>query len=157
MKRGLLSVLLLSCVACATATGEVSGGEPRFDSGSNAFADADPQSWTGLYRDLFGANGRGSCSSTNSCHGSAAQPGSVMSGFVCGDKAGCLESLKSPDSGLIKASDAMMPEGAGFYGVLRKRSNGAVIGIMPKSPMYVFTDDELARVKAWIAKGSPND
>lgn len=152
-----VSLLLLSCVACATASGEVSGGEPRFDAGSSAFADADPQSWTGLYRDLFGPNGRGSCSATNSCHGSAAQPGAQQSGFVCPDKTGCLEALKSADSGLIRESDAMKPEGSNFYGILRKRTNGAVIGIMPKSPQYVFTDDELARVKAWIAKGSPND
>lgn len=156
MKRALV-LFLLSGIGCATATGEVSGGEPRFDAGSNAFADADPQSWTGLYRDLFGPNGRGSCSATNSCHGSAAQPGAQQSGFVCADKTSCLEALKSPDSGLIKASDAMKPEGSGFYGILRKRTGGAVTGIMPKSPQYVFTDEELARVKAWIAKGSPND
>ena len=155
MKRA-FAIVLLPCVACATATGEVTRGEARFDAGTEAFVDADPKSWTGLYRDFFGPNGKASCAATNSCHGSAGQPGFETSLFVCNEKAACLESLKG-ESRLLRDTDKATPEKSNFYLTLRRREGDAVVGIMPKSPEYVFSADDLARISAWIAKGAPND
>lgn len=158
VSKGLAPLALAALVACGDASTEVSGGVPRFDA-------AAPQAtgtggtgttWSSLYGDLFGPSGAASCKGSGACHGDGEQAGALGSGgFVCADKDGCVASLKSV--GLVKDSDKGQPDNSAFYRVLRRVENGQTLGLMPKSPAYVFSDGDLARIKTWIANGAPND
>ena len=61
--RGVIQLLLIGLVVgCASASGEVHGGETRFDAAApdplvvpiteDPFTDASPTSWKGIYRDF---------------------------------------------------------------------------------------------------------
>ncbi len=157
-------VAATSPTACGDASTEVSGGEPRFDAaapqfGGSAQPSANPASWSALYKDVFGPTGTASCAGTGACHGSKDQLGARGSGgFVCADQDGCRASILDPATGpLVGPEDKSAPETSGLYGVLRRVEGGRTVGIMPKTPAYVFTEAELGRIKTWIANGAPND
>jgi hypothetical protein len=163
-----IGITAAACAAsCATATGDVSGGDPRFaeDAGGDAptsFPEDDIDAgagttWTDLYRDLFGPTGGGSCAGNGTCHGAADQAGTKSVGFLCADQDGCRASLFA--TSLVRALDAQKPDDSGLIGVMRHRSpSGAIVGLMPRAPgTYVFSHDSIARVRAWIAAGAPND
>lgn len=155
------ALLAVGVTACATATGDVAGGETRFDAAPAQFVTeggGTATTWSALYKELFGPGARASCSSAVTCHGTSNSPGALNSGgFVCAAKDACLASLKSTETGLLKDEDKSAPDKSGLYGILRRQEGGRTVGLMPKSPAYVFTPDELTRLKTWIANGAPND
>lgn len=161
--------------ACADASGEVRGGDPRFDAAppgpapeEDAAADAGPfpedlldagtgATWTDLYRDLFGPTGGASCAGDGLCHGSADQAGAVASGFVCDSQAGCRASMLG-NSGLVKSADFTAPQQSFLATIVRRRrSDGSLLGSMPKRPAYVFSRASMERIQTWIQNGAPDD
>src|SRR5690242_20513900 len=108
-------VALVACsvacsVACTGASGEVHGGDPRFDAAAPdplvvpttepTFADAPATSWKGIYRDFFGRRSKASCAGNGTCHDAAGKPGAQISNFICGTVDDCYTSLrtaKDPD------------------------------------------------------------
>jgi len=162
-------------VACATATGSVTGGEPIFDAsppvataepdggGSNCIIGDDAGSgttWTDLYRDFFGPKAAASCAGDGACHGDANQQGSKSSdGFVCGaDKAACRQTML--DTKLVNVpSDQASPENSGLVVEIRKvKADGKLDGLMPLRPACVaFEPAAVDRITTWIKNGAPDD
>jgi hypothetical protein len=179
--RGNLAGLLiaLASVACTGASGEVRGGDARFDAASPAplvvpiteptFADAPPTSWKGIYRDFFGRRSNASCAGNGTCHDAAGKPGSKVSNFICADVDGCYRSLrtaKDPDprvsvNALVEDADITAPENAYLFKVVRFRTpdGNLVPGRgMPQLPSdFAYSADDIARIKAWIKAGAKND
>ena len=148
--------------SCATATGEISGGDPRFDASAplSVFSgDAGPlspgHSWQALYADYFGNPGRASCAGNGSCHGTASQPGSQSSNFVCpaNDKDACYTSIVSGGANLVVAKD---PSNSALITQVLRHADGSA-GNMPKTPPYGFSADDLQRISDWINDGAQND
>jgi hypothetical protein len=155
------AVIAGAATGCATATGEITGGEARFDASeplSTLEIDGGPlstgHSWAELYGDYFG-NPRASCAGNGSCHGDANQPGSQDSNYVCppNDKDACYTSMTSIAAALVTTSD---PASSPLTASVLRHADGSA-GNMPKSPAYGFTATDLARIQAWIAAGAPND
>jgi hypothetical protein len=172
------ALAILGCAvafsACATATGDVQGGEPRPDTGEQGATQPPPPpacvidamtgsgtTWSDLYRDFFGPTGKASCAGNGTCHGDATQQGAKSSGgYVCaGDKVACRASLLSDDTGLIQLPrDQTEPEASGLVQELRRRKpDGSVVGLMPKTPECVFESAAIDRIETWIKNGAPND
>ncbi len=158
--------LVLATVAgaasCATASGEITGGEARFDASAPLvyFAgDAGPlspgHSWQALYADYFGNPARASCAGNGSCHGAASQPGSQSSNFVCpeNDKDACYTSITSGAAQLVVAHD---PANSALLSQVLRHADGSS-GNMPKSPPYAFSDADLQRISDWITDGANDD
>jgi len=171
MRKELLLVVVLGAAACATATGDVSGGDPNPDpvaDAGSAPTDGAPapfpedlvdagsgSTWTDLYRDLFGPTGAASCTGNATCHGTD-QGGAKSSGFTCADPKGCRQSLV--DVGQIRTRDTTAPGKSLLVLTLRHRADsGNIVGIMPKTPPFVFPRSAMDRVKAWIAAGFPDN
>ncbi len=169
-----LSLLVLG--ACATATGDVLGGEARFDAAAPAaleagivepdLSGAGPTTWAGLYRDFFGHSAKSSCAGNGTCHGTATAVGSKASNFVCADLAGCWESLRNglpPQGGkpLVDAADIAAPDGAYLFSVIRIFNPDGTTSVnrnMPQQPRdFAFTPEHVARMKTWITSGANND
>jgi len=157
---GLLLTAAVACAACSDATGTINGGTLRWHPGSGPTGDASPgmcsagSTWSDLYQNYFGPQGKANCAGTGVCHGSASQAGSMASGYVCGpDKAGCYMGITSSTADLV-------PSGRSFsqtllYVTLRK-SDGS--GTMPKQPAdIVFSDSDLACLGDWYNGGTPNN
>lgn len=178
--RGWAIVALAAlAVGCASASGDVRGGETRFDAAApeplvipvteDPFTDASPTSWKGIYRDFFGRNAKASCAGNGSCHDSAGKPGAKISNFICADVDGCYQSLrfaKDPDPrvsvfALVEDKDIASPEGAYLFAILRYRSAEGVLVPgrgMPQLPAdYAYSAAEIDRMKAWIKAGAKND
>jgi hypothetical protein len=121
-----------------------------FDDGSGSGA-----TWSDLYADFFGPSGRAGCAGPgNACHGSEDAEGSVRSGFVCADEAGCVESMLGR-SNLVRSTDTEKPEAAFLINVLRrKNTEGKIVGTQPKLPLLVFHEKSIERIKQWIADGA---
>lgn len=158
--------LLLGAAAtaagCATATGDITGGEARFDASAPltfVAADAGPlgtgHTWQELYADYFGNPGRASCAGNGSCHGTANEPGSQTSAFVCpaNDKDACYTSIVSGAAQLVVAGD---PGNSALVTQVLRHADGSS-GNMPKSPPYAFTAVDLQRISDWIQAGAAND
>lgn len=166
--------------ACTTASGEVSGGQPRpFDAAAPdplvvpisepTFADAPATSWRGIYRDFFGRRAQASCAGTGTCHESESRAGAKISNFICADVDACWMSLrtaKDPDPrvsmrALVEESDVASPEGAYLFKVIRYRTkDGTLVPNrgMPQAPRdYAFTAEDIDRMQAWIRAGAKND
>lgn len=158
----------LALAACADASGEVRGGEPKFDSAPpqvvepNACPVKDEpdagsgSKWSDLYRDLFGPTGAAKCADP-SCHGSPTT-GAARVGILCVDQVGCRQSLL--DKGWIQPpADFEAPEASGFYTILRRcDAQNQTLGTMPQKPSsYHFSPASLARVATWLRNGAPND
>lgn len=151
----------LAAAACGDATGTVSGGDPRFDASApiapEVMVDAGPlgtgHTFTELYQDFWGNVNRASCSGDGACHGAPNQPGSQASGgYVCplGDPKTCYETMVAK---LLTEEAKTNPEDSYLYSMLRKASGGS----MPKRPPYTFSETDLARIRAWMMAGYPND
>ncbi len=166
-------------LACASASGDVHGGEARFDAASPdplvapisepTFADAPASSWRGIYRDFFGRRSKASCAGNGTCHDAAGKPGSKVSNFICADVDGCWKSLredKDPDPrvspvALVEAADSAAPDNAYLFRVVRYRTpDGNLIPNrgMPQVPRdFAYSADDVARMQAWIKAGAKND
>jgi hypothetical protein len=114
--------------------------------------------WSDLYRDCFGPD-HASCGQP-ACHGSASDPGSMSSGFVCGaTQATCFNGITAMGS-IVPAggtpgstSEAMTTS---LYENIRKAPPN-VGGDMPKMSTFAFTQADLDRISTWIADGAQND
>lgn len=172
MKLARLGVLLCAvAAACAEAGGDVKGGQLTdageqaatpgdFDGGVIAGPCGDGDTWSSLYRDLFGPTGNpGSCSFKSYCHGTPDGDGAKSgAGIQCFDEKTCRESTIA--KGLWSADNAAKPEKANGLSIIRNINpvTGKVRGIMPKEPSgFVFSDACIKRIEAWIAKGVPAD
>ncbi|MBX3187910.1 MAG: hypothetical protein KF819_12880 [Labilithrix sp.] len=163
---------------CASASGDVVGGGPRFDAGlpdplvqpinEPSLTEASPTSWGGLYRDFFGKRARGGCAGTGACHGSIGRPGVSISGFVCADIDDCWRSMRqdvhpSPmyKRAMVQDDDVAAPDGAFLFKVLRVRLPDGTVEAnldMPQQPRdFAFSEDDVARMKTWIRNGGLND
>ena len=165
-------------VACTSATGDVRGGEARFDAASPdplvvpisepTFADAPPTSWRGIYRDFFGRRSKASCAGNGTCH-EAGRGGAKVSNFICADVDGCWSSLrtaKDPDPrvsmvALVEAVDSAAPDNAYLFKVVRFRTaDGTLVPNrgMPQVPRdFAYSADDVTRMQAWIKAGAKND
>ena len=174
-----VTILVPLISACASASGEVAGGEARFDAASPAplvvpvteptYTDAPDGSWRGIYRDYFGRSAKASCAGSGVCHDAAGKPGSVSSNFVCGDLAGCYDSLRkavpsNPDDGtrpLVDDASLANPDDAYLFKIIRFRDPDGTPNPnrgMPQVPIdYYYSADDITRIKAWMKAGAPND
>ena len=166
--------------ACSGATGEVRGGEERYDAASPAplvvsvteptFADASPTSWKGIYRDFFGRRAKATCAGNGTCHDAAGKGGSKASNFICADVDGCYESLRRakrpadpgfPTNSLVEDADIANPDNAYLFKVVRIRTaEGELVanGGMPATPVdFYYSAAEISLMKAWIKAGAKND
>jgi len=172
-------VIAAACVACASASGDVRGGEDRFDAATPAplvvpitepaFADASPTSWKGIYRDFFGRRAKGSCAGNGTCHDAEGKPGAKISNFICADVDACYQSLrnaKDPDPrvstlALVEQADIATPDSAYLFKILRYRTADGKLVVgrgMPQVPRdYAYSAEEIDRMKAWIKAGAKND
>jgi hypothetical protein len=157
-----MTAILFSAIGCATATGEISGGEPRFDATalSNANFDAGPlistgHTWAELYADYFGNPNRAGCAGNGTCHGDATQIGAQSSNYVCpvNDKDSCYQSITSNAAALVQSGD---PGNSALTTQVLRHADGSV-GNMPKTPAYGFSALDLQRINDWITAGAPND
>lgn len=161
-----LLALTATCLGCATADGDVAGGDPRgFDMTPPAFTpDTTPCTsegagarWSDLYRDLFGPTGRtGSCTFSAGCHQRTGNAAAKLA-FQCYDQSGCYQSLV--DGGWIKPTDSAAPDESSFLKALLRlqKADGTVIGFMPKEPICVYPEPALARIRTWIRDGAKNE
>jgi len=159
LSAGALAALVI--VACANATGDVTPGAELYDAAPPpapvAICNIERGSgatWTDLYRDFFGPNNQpGSCSFRANCHGTT-----LRGGLLCGaDKDACYASMTRD---LTPPEKKDTPDTAALFSIIRMRSpvDGSLIGIMPQEPNdCAFSDVSVKRIKAWIAKGAPND
>jgi hypothetical protein len=182
MMRGLTILMAVLGASCATASGDISGGEetrldasspPAFDSGASdgepSYASAAPDTWTGIYRDLFGRHSPASCAGSGVCHDAAGKLGSQSSNFVCADLDGCYTSLRTalpaiPSDGtrpLVDDASLQSPDGAYLFTVIRYTADdGSMVANrgMPQTPSdYYYSAADIARIKTWMKAGAPNN
>jgi hypothetical protein len=135
--------------------------------------------WAALYTDYFGApqmladggfmGGRAACSGTpGNCHGDGDAAGAAGSmGYVCAGeptdagKDECYTSLTTNGFKLLTPGTPFMSDLL-YVGVLRSTENPN--GTMPLGPpaayssnTYVFTDEDIGRLSAWVDAGFPNN
>jgi hypothetical protein len=177
-------VVAAVAIACSDAPQGIQGGTPQFNvqfdlpnipfpppDGGDAEAggcmptNAANATWTSLYADLFGPTSLGQCgdssrgdsNGSSSCHHDSGGNGALSSGFVCGDtQDSCYQGITSPMAQFLGARVVIAcdPDNSFLPKVLRHTGGG----IMPFYPNSVtFSDADLARVKAWIAAGAPNN
>ena len=166
-------------LACTGATGEVRGGDARFDAASPeplvastepTFADAADTSWRGIYRDFFGRRSKASCARTGACHSTPGQGGSRGSNFVCANLDDCYQSLrtgkKAPSANdprplaLVEDVDKTAPENAYLFSVLRLQTAEGIVenkGMPDQPKTFAYTVKDVDRMKAWIKAGANND
>jgi hypothetical protein len=176
-----LFVVIAGAAACTSASGDVKGGEPRpgYDAAApaplevpiteDAYADAAPTTWKGIYRDFFGRRAKSSCAGNGTCHDAADRPGAKISNFICADLEGCYQSLrtaKDPDPrvsthALVEETDIAAPQGAYLFKVIRYRTADGQIAEnrgMPQVPRdFAFMPTEIDRMQTWIRNGAKND
>jgi len=171
-------VACVSAVACASASGEVKGGElrPGFDPNAPPPAIEQPAvprdagsgtAWKDLYRDFFGPTGIATCSLSGSCHGMAGQGGPQASNFICGaDINECYRTLRTgkhpgEKMSLVEDSAVANPDSAFLFRVVRlQNADGTVVQnlAMPLSPTsFAFSAADIDRMKTWIRNGAKND
>src|SRR4051812_42284460 len=140
MRGVLIGLFTWAGVACTGASGDVRGGDARFDAATPAplvvpitepaFADAPPTSWKGIYRDFFGRRSKATCAGNGTCHDAEGKPGTKASNFVCADVDACYQSLrtaKDPDprvstKALVEDADIATPDNAYLFKVVRLRT-----------------------------------
>ena len=164
--------------ACFTGGQNPDGGEPLFDAtpdpissdGGDAACiptDAATATWSTLYADLFGPASLGQCgaasrsnvdgSASTSCHHDSSGVGAISSGFICGDtQETCYQGITSPNASFAGQQVVVpcRPDDSYLLKVLRHDGGG----LMPFYPEnVVFSDSDMARVRAWIAAGTPDN
>jgi hypothetical protein len=123
--------------------------------------------WTALYRDYFGndtAVHTAGCSNGGYCHGSTAMSAQGFQGsqFLCpkGDKETCYKSFTAQDAG---AAQLVTPDAGWENDILSTTlcevddAGDSIGGGMPYDCVYNFTPTDIARIKAWIAAGYPDN
>jgi hypothetical protein len=141
-------------ICCGATTG---GSEICFYDGmASGVCATEPEAgtgstWTELYTDYFGGHGRAACAGNGSCHGSASEPGTQISGgYECppdGDagKDTCYTTLTTSTyfSNLLQ-------------GQLRSVTcSGCPMPLTPQ--VYEFSQTDVDRISAWIDAGAPNN
>ena len=170
---------VLALTSCTSATGEIRGGEARFDAAaSEPFVQPNPThtepnytgapstSWKGIYTAFFGQRAPGSCAGNGRCHGTGGA-GALSSKFVCQDLDGCYKSLTADvRPGEIRplvdpTTDIATPAGADLFKVIRRIAPDGTVLVnanMPLSPRsVVFSQAEVERIQQWISGGAKND
>jgi hypothetical protein len=172
------SAVAIEATAC-DAPQTIQGGNPLFDATPEPLPGCDAgcvdqappnATWTALYQDLFGPTGIGQCGATSrtgkngpsTCHHDTGGAGAIASGFVCGDtQQSCYDGITNPAANFLgqQVVVACSPCGSYLTQVLRHSDgDGGTIGIMPIQPDdVVFSDDDMARVSAWIAAQAKNN
>ena len=175
----LLILVVAAPLACTSASGEVKGGEARYDAAppepliavtEPTFADAPDASWRGIYRDFFGRRSKASCGRSGACHSTPGQGGARSANFVCADVDECYTSLrtgkKAPTPNmprpvaLVEEVDKAAPENAQLFSVLRLRTASGLIenkGMPDQPKTFAYSVDDVDRIKAWIKSGAAND
>lgn len=169
----LVLALALGLTACTSADGEVTGGElrPGFDAATPPpvaaeFPNASPTSWHGLYRDFFSPNAESGCARLEGCHGVAGKGGALVSNFVCSDVDECYRTLRTGKHpaekvALVEDSAIADPDSAFLFRVIRLRTPDGQVQQnrgMPLQPSdFVFSADEIGRMKQWIRNGATKD
>ncbi len=80
-------------------------------------------------------------------------------GFVCGaSQSDCYAGMHITTADLLSASDTTAPANSGLVMALRKETPAGQNN-MPFDPpsTCVFTDDDIARITAWVGAGAPNN
>jgi hypothetical protein len=171
---GAIAVCAIALGACADASGAIIGGEVvdpsdpitpvvigdggALDAFVDLCADAGDRgsgsTYTDLYRDFFGPTGLASCTARSICHVPNGT-GALTSGFTCApDRNACFSSMTTV---LVPPGSSASPEHAELYRILRKAPPTPGSGPMPRNSAFAFCPDDLARIEAWIAAGTPND
>jgi hypothetical protein len=127
-----------------------------FDGMSSGVCKAEPEAgtgstWTELYADYFGGNGRAACAGNGSCHGSSSQLGAGASMYIC---------PPDGDAGKDTCYTTMVSSGTAsqlIASVLRSVKCPACL--MPQAPtqIYEFSQTDVDRISAWIDAGTPNN
>ena len=177
----LIALAVATPLACSSASGDVRGGEPRFDAASPepliasdepTFADAPETSWRGIYREYFGRRSKASCARTGACHGAPDLGAGKSTGFVCADVDGCYKSLrtgrKAPTAqdptplSLVEDVDtkAENARNARLFSVLRLRTAEGLLenkGMPDQPKTFAYTVKDVDLMTAWIKAGAKND
>ncbi len=168
--------IAINATACGDAPQSPSGGDPQFDAhvdpaitadagdageGGCITNDASDVTWTALYADLFGPASLGQCgdatrtgSATTSCHHDGTGNGAISSGFVCGDtQESCYQGITSPNA-QFAGEQVVLPcaPGNSFLPDVMRHDGGGLMPFYPET--VVFSDSDIARVRAWIAAGA---
>jgi hypothetical protein len=167
------SGVAVSAVACGDAPQTVECGAPLFDAVVSVNADggtcvpssATNATWTSLYADFFGPTGIAQCgdtqragnAGTSSCHHDGTGSGAIASGFICGDtQESCWQGITSPNAVFVSTRVVVPCSPGESYVMQVLRQDGG--GIMPFYPeSVVFSDDDMNRIRTWIAAGAQND
>lgn len=170
------TAVAINAIACGDAPQTFEGGVPLFDAkqgtpesdagdSSCIATDAAGATWAALYADMFGPASIGQCgdatrtgtNGTISCHHDPTGSGAQASGFVCGDtQQSCFDGITSPNANFLGNQVVVpcSPETSYLMQVLRHDGGG----IMPFYPeTAVFSDADMARIRAWIAAGAQNN
>jgi hypothetical protein len=173
LPRFVLAVAALGLAAsgCSQATGEVQGGTPlAVETASSEVCGPDAGStWTDLYSCYFGPNGVASCAALGECHVSSASAGAA-DGFICGPTKGtCYTGFTTFDSDagpvlgaknvLVNLRSAASPGGLMPCNLFEEEFQGQ--SFPECSPTagraYTFTEDDMARIEAWITEGAQDN
>ena len=174
--RSFRSVVFVSFVACAQASGSPEGGESLFDAhyvppdvglpevapveDAGCVPVAGLSTWSALYQDYFGpgvGQKHAACGQSN-CHG----PGGPGLCWECGPSATlCYQGMLNPKAinecnniALVKPGD---PANSFLMTILRQ-DPPVTPGLMPQKPTdLTFCAGDMARIKTWIENGAQND
>ena len=172
--RSLAALAVTAGIACTNATGTVEGGELLL---ADPCAGSGAATWTYLYTCYFGPAGKASCTSLSSCHGSAAEAGSLDSGFVCGgNKESCWMSMTQPTEADIFepvvclsptcSQGVTNPTQTTLWTALHQAGPPIGLDNMPcgdspacpsSAATYTFTTDDLALISSWIQQGAQDN
>ena len=159
-------------VACSDASGSLEGGQAiplqslngdsgMMTSGPTSDAAVCPPSGTPTFSALY------ACYFTNcgsaGCHGTSADDGALISGFVCGKTASsCAMGMMMTTTSappIVPTGGAKDATTTGLYAALDK-AGGSVTGAsnnMPLVPTFVYQSADLTAIEAWIQGGAPNN
>jgi hypothetical protein len=127
-------------------------GEPTVASTDSSF--------NALARDIFSASGSAKCQDTR-CHGGDVGAGGLV---MKNDARGIYDGLVGYSSKVYKPSRVVEPVSGGdarptssLSKILGPSPPGSMPTLTPELGNRRLTDEELARVEAWLARGAPFD
>jgi hypothetical protein len=158
-----LTITAALLLGCGDAPTTVQGGDPLFDASPAPVADSGAavpsacqtgganggSTWADFYTCFFGPSGVANCSQGSTCHG----PGGQGSGtWLCG------ATSSECWTGIQMVIGSTSPMATQLYSGLRKPdgsglNNMPLQGVNGKGP-YVFTNDDLQRIRTWIQGGA---
>jgi hypothetical protein len=145
---------LAAAIGCGDAPDSAQGGEALLTVEAGADAPVCPpksQTWADLYACYFGPTARSSCTAAGICHGDSTMLGARSSGYVCGHtQQDCFKGMTAMGS-IVPAGGADDPKTTGLYVAIRKFDGS---GTMPKNSSFVFTQEDVAIISAWITNGA---